>query len=81
MGINNSKSIDLLLLSVQILVTKLLDKCIVLCHFCSIFFDKFIALKINISIILNKLLSKDFYAMLLTFIEFARIIASFILWV
>ncbi len=48
MGIDNSKSIDLLLLLVQIFV-------------------KFIALKINVTIILNKSLSKDFYAMLLTF--------------
>jgi len=44
-------------------------------------FDKFIALKINITIILNKSLSKDFYAMLLMFVEFATIIASLILWV
>jgi hypothetical protein len=37
----------------------------------SIFLDKFIRLKINVSIILNKSLPKDFYAMFLTFIEFA----------
>jgi hypothetical protein len=62
-------------------VTNVFDKCIVLCRSYSIFFDKFIAVKINVSIILNKSLSKDFYAMLLTFIEFATIIASLILWV
>jgi hypothetical protein len=81
MGIDNSKSIDLLLLSVLILVTDLLDNCIVLCLSYSIFFDKFIGLKINIAIILNKSLPQDFYSMFLTFIEFATIIASLILWV
>ncbi len=79
MGIDNSKYIDSLLLSVVIFVTNLFDKCIILCHSYSIFFDKFIALKINLSKILNKSLTKDFYAMLLTFIEFATIIASLIL--
>ncbi len=64
MGIDNSKSINSLLLSVQIFLKKLFDKCIILCRSYSIFFDKFIALKINISIILNKSISKDFYAML-----------------
>ncbi len=48
-GVDNSKCIDSLLLSVVILVTKLFDKCIVLCRSYSIFFDKFIALKINVS--------------------------------
>jgi len=46
-------------------VTNLFDKCIILCRSYSIFFNKFIAVKINVSIILNKSLSKDFYAMLL----------------
>jgi hypothetical protein len=77
----NSKSIDSLLLLVLIFVTNLFDKHIVLCRSYSIFFDKFIGLKINVSIILNKSLPKDFYAMLLTFIEFATFIASRILWV
>jgi hypothetical protein len=40
-------------------------------------FDKFIRLKSNVSIIVNNSLPKDFYAMVLTFIEFA----SLILWV
>ncbi len=44
-------------------------------------FDKFIGLKSNVSIILIKSLPKDFYAMFLPFIEFAKIIASLILWV
>jgi len=64
-----------------IFVTNLFDKCIILCLPYSIFFDKFIGLKINVAIILNKSLTKDFYAMVLTFIEFATIIASLILWV
>jgi hypothetical protein len=38
--------------------------------------DKFLALKIHVSIILNKSLPKDFYAMFLMFIEFTTIIAS-----
>jgi hypothetical protein len=76
-----SKDFYAMLLSIKIFVTKLFDKCIVLCLSYSIFFDKFIALKINVSIILNKSFSKDFYAMFLTFIEFATIIASLILWV
>ncbi len=76
MGIDNSKIIDLLHLSVLIF-----DNCIVLCLPNSIFFDKFIGLKINVAIILNKSLPTDFYAMLLTFLELATIIASLILWV
>ncbi len=70
-----------MLLSIQIFVTKLFDKCIVLCLSYSIFFNKFIALKSNGLIIINKSLSKDFYAMFLTFMEFPTIIASLILWV
>jgi hypothetical protein len=65
----------------RIFVTNLFDKCIVLCCSYSIFFDKIIGLNSNVSIILNKLLPKDFYAMVLMFIEFATIIASLILWV
>ncbi len=65
-GIDNSKCIDSLLLSIEIFVTKLVDKCIVFCLSYSIFFDKFIALKITVSIILKKSLSKNFYAMLLS---------------
>jgi hypothetical protein len=59
-GIDNSKSINPLLLSVLIFLTNVFDKCIVLCLSYSIFFDKFIGLKINVSIILNKSLPKDF---------------------
>ncbi len=81
MSVDNSKCIDSLLLLVVIFVTNLFNKCIVLCRSYSIFFDKFIGLKSNVSIILNKSLPKDFYAMVLTFIEFATIIASLILWV
>jgi hypothetical protein len=76
MGINNSKNIDSLLLLVLIFVMNHFDKCIILCLSYSIFFDKFIRLKINVSVILNKSLLKDFYAMFLTVIEFATIIAS-----
>ena len=64
-----------------IFVMNLFDNCILLCLPYSIFFDKFISLKINVAIILNKSLPKDFYAMVLMFIEFATIIASLILWV
>jgi hypothetical protein len=64
-----------LLLLVLILVTNLFDNCIVLCLSYTIFFDKFIGLKINVAIILKKSLPQDFYAMFLTFIEFAMIIA------
>ncbi len=74
-------SIDSLLLSVLIFVTNLFDNCIVLCLSYTIFFDKFIGLKINAAIILNKSLPEDFYVMFLTFIEFPTIIASLILWV
>jgi hypothetical protein len=56
------------------------NNCIVLSLPYSIFFDKF-GLKITVAIILNKSLPRDFYAMFLTFIEFATIIASLILWV
>jgi hypothetical protein len=38
---------------------------------------KFIALKINVSIILNKSLAKDFYAMFLMFIEFTTVPLTF----
>jgi hypothetical protein len=38
-------------------------------------------IKSNVSIFLNKLLPKDFYAMFLTFIELATIMASLITWV
>ncbi len=65
----------------RIFVTNLFNKCIVLCRSYSIFFDKFIALKIKVSMILNKSLPKDFYAIFLTFLEFATIIVSLILWV
>ncbi len=61
MGIDNTQSIDSLPLSVLIFVMNLFDKCIILCHSYSIFFDKFIVLKSNVSIILNKSLPKDFY--------------------
>ncbi len=81
LGVDNSKCNDSLLLLVIIFVTNLFHKCIVLCRSYSIFFYKFIALKINVSIVLNKSLPKDFYAMFLTFIEFAMIIVSLILWV
>jgi hypothetical protein len=57
------------------------DNCIILFLPYSIFFDKFIGLKINVAKIVNKSLPTDFYAMFLTFIEFAMIIASLILWV
>jgi hypothetical protein len=80
-GVDNSKCIDSLLLSVVLFVTNLFDKCIVLCRSYSIFFDKFVGLKSNVSIILNKSFPKDFYALVLTFIEFGTIIASLILWV
>ncbi len=79
MGIDNSKSIDSLLLSVLLFVTKLFSKFIVLCRSYSIFFVIFIGLKSNVSIILNKSLPMDFYGMVLTLIEFATIIASLIL--
>ncbi len=72
MGIENSKSIDSLLLSVLIFVTNLFDKCIVFFAAPILFFlDKFIGLKSNVTLIFNKSLPKDFYAMVLSFIEFA----------
>jgi hypothetical protein len=74
-GIDNSKSIDSLLIPVLIFVTNLFDNCIILCLSYSIIFYKFIGLKINVAIILNKSLPEDFYAMFLTFIEFPTIIA------
>ncbi len=80
MDIDNSKSIGLLL-SVLIFLSKHFDNFIVLCLSYSIFFDKFIGLKIYVAIIVNKSLPKGFYAMFLTFIEFLTIIASLMLWV
>jgi hypothetical protein len=80
-GIDNSKTIDPLLLSVLIFVTNLFHNCFVIWRSYSIFFDKFIGLKINIAIILNKSLPQDFYAMFLTVLEIATIIASLIVWV
>jgi hypothetical protein len=77
--IENSKSIDPLLLSVLIFCNKPVDNCIVLCLSFFIFFNKFIRLKINVAIILNKSLAKDFYAMFLTFIKFPMIMVSLIL--
>ncbi len=68
-----------MLLSVLIFVMNMFDKCVVLCLSYSIFFYKFIGLKSNVAIILKKSLSQDFYAMFLTFIEFAMIITSLIL--
>jgi hypothetical protein len=60
--IDNSKNIDPLLLSVLVFVTNLFDNCTVLCLSYSIFFDKFIGLKIHIAIIFIKSLPMGFYA-------------------
>ena len=78
MGIDSFKSIGSLILSVLIFVSNLFDKCLVLCLYYSIFFNKFIGLKTHVSIISNKLLPKNFYAMFLTFKEFATNIALLI---
>jgi hypothetical protein len=77
-GIENTKCIDSLLLSVLLFVMNLLDKCI--CSLPLLFINSF-GLIINVSIILKKPLPQDFYAMFLTFIKIATINTSLILWV
>jgi hypothetical protein len=79
-GIDNSKSIVPLLLSVLIFITNLFDNCIILCLSYSIFFDKFIGLKINFSIIETNNFPRIFMRCFLLK-EFPTIIASLTLWV